>query len=397
MPESTPILIVDDRPENLVALEQVLNQPGWRVVKAQSGNEALSLVQEEEFALVLLDVQMPDMNGFETAQLMRAHPRTRRLPIIFVTAIGREERYVFEGYEAGAVDYLSKPFDPVILVSKVRVFVDLFRQRRALEESRRALAATNRALADRNQQLQEELALARNIQMSFLPRHHPRHDRMVIGQYYLICSTLGGDLFDVFSLGPRYVGFYMADVSGHGVGAALYAGLVKMCFESMKAQEGVLPDPARTLGQLNQLMQDKLESEWFVTVFYGVLDLQTNTLCWSNAGHPPPLHILSRTGVPCPCDNVHGPAIGLVADAAYEASVLELAPGDKMVLYTDGITEAMHAGEEFGEDRLRAVLAQGAGATPDAMIQAILDAVDHHRNGSAVSDDCSLLVLELHG
>lgn len=389
------ILIVDDRPENLVALEHVLDQPGWRVVRAQSGNEALALAQEEEFALVLMDVQMPDMNGFETAQLMRLNPRTRSLPIIFVTAIGRDEKYLFEGYESGAVDYLPKPIDPVILVSKVRVFAELYLQRRALEESRRDLAVVNQSLAERNQQLQDELALARTVQMSFLPRCCPRHDRLEIGQYYLICSTLGGDLFDVFALDDRHVVFYMADVSGHGVGAALYAGLVKMSFESMKNQPEVLVDPARALGQLNSLLHGKLENEWFVTVFCAVLDLETNRLRWSNAGHPPPWLIQAAGGVVAGCGGLHGPGIGLLEDAVYLSEEMALQSGDLLVLYTDGITEAMHAGEEFGEERLRELLQAHAAAAPEALINAVAGAVERHRNGSAVSDDCSLLALKL--
>jgi PAS domain S-box-containing protein len=147
------ILIVDDRPENLIALEAILESLGHELVRATSGEEALRQILRRDFALVLLDVQMPGMNGFETARLIKGRERSRHLPIIFLTAINKDEEYVFEGYSHGAVDYLSKPFNPAILRSKVNVFVDLYlknqqlrRQADLLRESeRRELELEHRA------------------------------------------------------------------------------------------------------------------------------------------------------------------------------------------------------------------------------------------------------------
>ena len=132
-PESTPILIVDDRPENLVALEAILAEPAVELVRAQSGNEALRKVLQQDFALILLDVQMPDMDGFETAEFLRLNPKTRHIPIIFVTAGVWDQTQQFKGYEQGAVDYIIKPFEPMMLKSKVQVFCELYRQRQALQ------------------------------------------------------------------------------------------------------------------------------------------------------------------------------------------------------------------------------------------------------------------------
>jgi diguanylate cyclase (GGDEF)-like protein/PAS domain S-box-containing protein len=133
MTERVALLLVDDRPENLVALEAVLGDQGLDLVKASSGNDALRHTLKQDFALVLLDVQMPGMDGFETAELMRSNPKTRHLPIIFVTAGMKDIQLQFKGYELGAVDYLIKPFEPHILQSKVKVFCELYRQRRLLE------------------------------------------------------------------------------------------------------------------------------------------------------------------------------------------------------------------------------------------------------------------------
>jgi signal transduction histidine kinase len=137
--QAVNVLLVDDLRENLVALEALIRQPGRRIFSARSGDEALSLMLEHQFALAILDVQMPSMNGFELAELMRGTERTRGIPIVFVSAAGRELNYAFRGYESGAVDFLYKPLDPVAVRSKVNVFVELFRQRQELQAAQAEL------------------------------------------------------------------------------------------------------------------------------------------------------------------------------------------------------------------------------------------------------------------
>lgn len=141
--ELTRILIVDDRVENLLALEGWLGDFDLNIVKATSGQEALERLMAEDFALVLLDVQMPGMDGFETAGLMRGADRTKRVPIIFVTAISKEEKNIFKGYDAGAVDFIFKPVEPHVLRSKVSVFVQLYQQKKQLQEKIDELQAAN--------------------------------------------------------------------------------------------------------------------------------------------------------------------------------------------------------------------------------------------------------------
>jgi PAS domain S-box-containing protein len=137
------ILLVDDQPKNLLALESILAEDGQTLVKAHSGRAALRHLLETDFAVILLDVQMPEMDGFETATLIRQRDKSRDTPIIFLTALSRSETNVFRGYELGAVDYIFKPFHPEILRSKVNVFVELFRKREALKEQTQELSRVN--------------------------------------------------------------------------------------------------------------------------------------------------------------------------------------------------------------------------------------------------------------
>jgi hypothetical protein len=144
--QKTDILLVDDTPENLLGLEELLQGPGLNFIKASSGEEALEVTLSARPALILLDVQMPGMDGFEVARLLRSTQRTREIPIIFVTATERDEKFTFKGFESGAVDYLFKPLNPVIVRSKVKVFVELHRNQMRLEKAVRELNYMNKEL-----------------------------------------------------------------------------------------------------------------------------------------------------------------------------------------------------------------------------------------------------------
>jgi len=160
------ILIVDDQPANLMALRKILAKPGLNIIEASSGNEALALVLEHDFALILLDVQMPDMDGFETAEIIRGNDETNSIPIIFVTAISKEQKYIFEGYDKGAVDYLFKPLGPDILQSKVNMFLELHGQKNALKKTNTELKKANERILEQQEALIEEERLKVLLQMA---------------------------------------------------------------------------------------------------------------------------------------------------------------------------------------------------------------------------------------
>lgn len=155
MQEKINLLLVDDKPENLLVLESLLEDFNLNLLKATSGAEALKLSVRHDFALILLDVQMPDMDGFETAEILRSVEKTKGIPIIFVTAISKAPEHVFKGYESGAVDYLFKPIEPYILKSKVRIFVEMFRQKYQLARQASELEEANRQLTEVNHRMRK--------------------------------------------------------------------------------------------------------------------------------------------------------------------------------------------------------------------------------------------------
>ncbi len=165
------ILIVDDKPANLLALRKILAKPGLSIIEASSGNDALAFVLEHDIALILLDVQMPDMDGFEVAEIMRGNEETKNIPIIFVTAISKEQKYIFEGYEKGAVDYLFKPLDPDILQNKVNVFLELHEQKTALKKTNTELKLANERILEQQEVLIEDERLKVLLQMAGATAH----------------------------------------------------------------------------------------------------------------------------------------------------------------------------------------------------------------------------------
>lgn len=159
--EKFNVLIVDDRKENLITLESIIDSPDLNIIQALSGNEALAMMLEHEISLVLMDVQMPGMDGFETAELMRGSERTRSIPIIFITATYSQPKQIFRGYESGAVDYLYKPLDRKILQSKIRAYIDFFKQKHELEKTTRQLKKTLLEV-DKAKRAAEEATIAKS-------------------------------------------------------------------------------------------------------------------------------------------------------------------------------------------------------------------------------------------
>ena len=229
--EKASVLLVDDQPNNLLALEATLEGLGQNLVKARSGPEALKSLLNNQFAVILLDVLMPGMDGFETAELIRQREKTQRTPIIFLTAIGQNDLHMFKGYSVGAVDYLSKPVVPEILKSKVRVFVDLFekteevkrqagqlREIERQEHERKLAEARQRWEAER---LRLEIGLARKIQQKLFPASAPACAGFDIHGISRPAAATGGDYFDYIPMLDGNIGIVIGDVTGHGLGPAL--------------------------------------------------------------------------------------------------------------------------------------------------------------------------------
>ena len=232
--DQVDILLVDDRPENLLALEAILEPLGQRVVRATSGEDALRQLLEREFAVILLDVQMPGMNGFETARLIKSRERTRYVPIIFLTAISKDETYVFTGYSVGAVDYMFKPFQPEILRSKVQVFVDLHVQRRRIAEQEQRIHEIERQeleLRHMRELLQSEARFSEIVRTAM--------DAIVLFDTDGQISLVNGAAERMFGTsGEQAAGRSITDLLPQGAGAEVVAAMCAAASDSRQAGAG---------------------------------------------------------------------------------------------------------------------------------------------------------------
>ncbi len=189
--EKPKILIVDDKKENLLVLETIFMNEPYEIIQAQSGNEALSHVISHNFAIILLDVQMPEMDGFETAELIRQNKLTSHIPIIFITAISKEKKFIFKGYKFGAVDFLCKPLEPEILKSKVKVFIDLFLQKRTIEEKNSQLNKANETILEQQKALMDEERNRVLLQMAGATAHEVNQPLMTLLANIEMIQTTG--------------------------------------------------------------------------------------------------------------------------------------------------------------------------------------------------------------
>lgn len=220
-PAKDPILIVDDKVENLIALEGILKNEPYKVDVASSGEEALTKLLQHKYAMILLDVQMPGMDGFEVADILYSSNVTREIPIIFISAIKNSSKYVRRGLEAGAIDYISKPIDPIILKLKISALYGLFEEYRLIRHNNHELHQTHGSLKEYTRNIQDSISDAQRIQENMLP------DRKIIKNIfpdsfimYRPRDIVSGDFY-WFNRDKDKIFFAAVDCTGHGVPGAL--------------------------------------------------------------------------------------------------------------------------------------------------------------------------------
>ena len=386
MEQRQKILIVDDERFNINVLVDLL-KPNYKVMAAIGGKQALKAARGDSPPdLILLDIMMPEMDGYEVCRQLKADAATRDIPIIFVTAMGQEEDET-KGLELGAADYLTKPISAAIVEARVRTQLTL---RKNLENLRSAYAV----IEAQKQRMQEELDAAREIQMAMLTQDFPENDTVCVRAELQPAREVGGDLYDVFELDPNRLCFCVGDVSGKGVGAALFMAMTKTLIKSRAMND---PSPASIVTHVNEVLERDNDACMFVTLWLGILDLQTGDVTYTNGGHNRP-YICTRDGRVETVTAGHGPVVAAVEGMVYQESRLQLAPGDQLLLYTDGVTEARDPGDVlYTEDRLERLLRDAPAATADERLRTTMDDVWKYQADAEQSDDVTVLALQFLG
>ncbi|HTS26170.1 MAG TPA: SpoIIE family protein phosphatase [Bryobacteraceae bacterium] len=373
--EKKTVLVVDDAPANVRIVNEILRDT-YKVRVATNGAKGIELAAGTPHPdLILLDVVMPGMDGYEVCSRLKASSFTRDIPVIFLTG-QTETSDETRGFEVGAVDYIRKPFSPAIVAARVQTHLALRETRELLE--RQLLT------------IRQELETAREIQMSILPQTIPVIGGLDIAASYIPMTSVAGDFYDFAVINDHKIGILVADVSGHGMPAALIASMLKIAFAAESDHAG---DPIRVLTGLNQALYGKFQGH-YVTAAYAVIDTRNQTLCYAGAGHPPLLLRDSDSGVVRRVLE-NGLFLGYFPDPTYSAVEVPFRKGDWLLLYTDGIPEMMNeSAEQFGGARLEQYLKENA-APPAADFAAgllkHLSVWSGQDSGGEPDDDVTLL------
>ena len=380
------LLVVDDNDDNRYTLTRRLNREGYQnLTTANNGREALERMTSQPFDLVLLDVMMPDMNGYEVLEHVKASASLREVPIIMISALDEIES-VIRCIELGAEDYLNKPFNPVLLRARVGALLE---KKRLRDEVRKNLV-----------RLEEEMDSARALQIGMLPRTFPvcsAAQPISVHAVMQPAREVGGDLYDCFYTGENIFCFLVGDVSGKGASAAMFMArtrsLVRMTVDLWRQwrADTILPGPL--LEAVNRELCQNNDERMFVTLFLGLFDTQTGVLSFVNAGHPAP-HLLRAGGDTAQIDAKPALPLGVRRHAKYEGRTLAIQPGDALFVCSDGVFEALNEkGDLFSIERLNQELTVANGQDPVEIVRVIKSAVDAFTGTAPKADDVTALAL----
>jgi sigma-B regulation protein RsbU (phosphoserine phosphatase) len=372
------LLVVDDAPANIQVVQSILKDE-YKIRVATSGEKALELVKVKPLPdLVLLDVMMPGLDGYQVCERLKADQETREIPVIFLTGLTNADDET-RGLEVGALDYIRKPFSPAIVKARVRTQLQL---RDSREELNRRLQAVN-----------HELELASRIQRSILPSGPPAIPGLDIATRYFPMTAVAGDYYDFLRVDEKRLGVLVADVSGHGAPSALITSMLRI---ALAEQLDHAHDPAKVLLGLNQALCGKFDCH-FVTAAYAFIDTEKRVLRYGGAGHPP-LVLYSGSNGQAQAIEENGLILAQFPDETYTSVQLPFGPGDRVLLYTDGIPECSNPElEEYGTERLLQLLAQHHGPTADAFVDKTIDelfAWSAQPRGQNQHDDITVLAID---
>jgi sigma-B regulation protein RsbU (phosphoserine phosphatase) len=383
---SPALLVVDDNEDNRYTLTRRLTREGYtNLITATNGREALDLLQSKPFDLMLLDIMMPDMNGYEVLERMKEGAELRNVPVIMISALSEIES-VIRCIELGAEDYLPKPFNPTLLRARVGASLE---KKRLRDEVRASLA-----------RLEREMDAARKLQLGMLPLVFPActpEQPVEIHALMEPAREVGGDLYDFFYASEHLFCFLVGDVSGKGAAAAMFMArtrsLVRMAVQLWRKTSGDQISPVRIIEAVNHELCQNNRDRMFVTLFLGVLDTKTGVLAYVNAGHLAPC-VLHASGSIEPLCGKPAMPLAVRAGAAYQERTVTLLRDDTVFVFSDGVTEATNTADElYGSDRLQADLCAASALTPEDIVRAIKAKVDVFTGEAPQFDDVTMLAL----
>jgi sigma-B regulation protein RsbU (phosphoserine phosphatase) len=385
--EKPVVLAVDDTPENLDVVKGILT-PEYTVRAATSGAMALKIIEKQRPDIVLLDIMMPEMDGYEVCRRIKANAATRDIPVIFLTAMDQTTDEA-KGFDLGAADYITKPVNPPILEARVRTHLAL---KFAMDDLHSAYAVIKK----QKDRMQEELNVGRDIQMSMVPVEFPpfpNRDEFDLHAVLDPAREVGGDFYDYFFVKEDEICLVVGDVSGKGVPAALFMAVTKTMLKTSAMGD---PSPASIFTRVNDELSADNPASMFVTMFLALVNVRTGEFRYCNAGHNPP-YLFHKGGALTCLNERHGPIIGAMPGIVYKEGKGQLAEDDMLYIFTDGVTEAMDAnGNLYSETRLEEFLSDLECPTSRSVAEASLEEIEGYASGAEQADDITILVFRFN-
>ena len=381
------ILSVDDEMDLELLLTQYfrrkIRKGEYEFVFAHNGLEALTMmVKHPDIEIILSDINMPEMDGLTLLAKVN-EMRNPALKVIMVSAYG-DMGNIRQAMNNGAFDFATKPIDLDDLSVTIEKAIDQINYVHQMQKEHRQLES-----------LKGDLAIASEIQQAILPRVFPPFpeiaDKLDIAASMTPAKDVGGDFYDLFRIDDERIGFVIADVSGKGIPAAIFMAVSRTLIRATGVRGG---SPAECIAYSNKLLAAESVDCMFVTVFYGIININTGEINYCNAGHNPP-YVLKHDGKVEPLPTMGDCMVGAIDGLPYHEATLQLEKGDALVMYTDGVTEAMNIDyQQFGEERLEETLEDVAMHNCQEMVDAIKSDVAAFAGEAEQSDDITVLTLK---
>ena len=391
------ILIVDDDADMRRLLLRTLQRWGYDVVPAADGVEAWERLQNEPISFVITDWIMPKLDGLGLCRRIREARFARYIYVILLTAKNSKDELI-KGMEAGADDFLIKPFNAGELKVRIRAGERIVKLESNLEEQ-------NKKLQEAYSRIREDLDAAVKMQRGLLPSSALTVPGFRFEWIFTPCHFVAGDIFNFFQLNEHQVGFYILDVAGHGIPAAMLSVTLSKVLSPISSQGSPLmcfiPDPphydiatpAEAVHALNQLFQSEDDAMHYFTMVYGIVETRSARMLLTQAGHPSPIY--QPRGAKAELLGTGGFPVGMLPDVKYGEQELTLHPGDRLFLYSDGIPECTSKhGEHFSVDRLMALLEEWRDRPLQDVMAGVEQTLGRWRGSDEFEDDITLLALE---
>jgi len=444
------VLIAEDSRIQREFLATKLQEAGFQVHAAEDGAIALESIRKQQPTIVISDIEMPNMTGYQLCDAVKSDASLRRLPFILLSTLS-DPQDIIRGLHCGADNYVTKPYDPDFLIGRVESLLatpiddeeetqplevtlagerytvnsgrqqvlnllastfenaveknqELIRSNQELMVAQESLVESNESLEAANKKMKSDLDAAARVQQSLLPAANTHTERAVITWKYVPCDELAGDFLNIIRIDEQHLGVYLVDVVGHGVASSLLAVTIGRLLSPHSGPSSIVSRerdgkteivaPRDVVLELNRRLPESENGGLWFTMVYGVLDLETLAFRHAKAGHPEVVHVSadgSARALPC-----KGMPIGLFEEMMIEEQETQLGAGDRLYMYSDGVPEALDPeGNIFGDQQTLDVLEVGSSQSLDESIESLMEIIKRWSGTRSWEDDVSILALEI--